>query len=1051
MSWADSLLSIQSKGSVTEKAGSLAGLHEARQVHQSQFFTTLPLSRFCWRLVEPLMDVIVARENVKPTGYLISLLDNSVGSGRLLHWAKPDVHTLYGVDVDEGCIASLGQAAQEAGFECEFIHTGMENVRPRFFDFALVNPPFSINLQSALLSPYDCTSYGRFGPNTSARSDAYALHQALDAAKWVVAILPSSLAEEVWLTAKSADEHPFRRLVAMYDMPGGVFREENATVQVSVALFDVSEAKAAPTRIRVQDLDQPVEIPTLTLAARRKPSLVRLDAEDDGPAITRPVTGDATVRVCHDGRWIKLKFQCGLTEAMVLNAIYQDRIAAHRPHAEHRYPRGLHYLGQGVLDIQIHLAQADPMGSFWAFISALANAGGTPQVDAGLLGYLRRQIRVSARHRMPFRHTVLMPGAASAAGSGTEGTAKKDHLIDPTRWGSPVIKAGTVVSFTEIEHGRYQFEYKGKSFTLPYEDILARFELKQAETVSEWKEVYQGLAHAYPGLAAMWRRRIQELGIDTWLTRGYQIDDLVELAIKRAGVVAWAMALGKARAALAIALLLGGKHALVVLKAALVDEMLIEVGKIGLDAALWQVIDTPEQVQALRRINIISVDRLKTSISNAHPRITYAKKLRRRVGTIIPDEAHFLGNIDTEQTSAVWQVSAKRRFALTGTPAGNYPRDCHALLAFAGGDGTAAQPYGYRRYYLDPVLRRSMAGASRGIDRVLDTFCDFVWVTREFEDELKGAKREVPRIANLAEYRRMLAPWIKRRVAKEPEVASCVTIPEPTHIQHLIGFDSAHLLHYLVVSDDFSKWYLDGLDEGKRNNLVTILARIKAVEIANNFPQHTKALKIYSQLTHKQRFCIDKLSELVGAGRRPLMFTGYPGNAELIARHLAKRNIDSVVIHGGKTIKRRNAEFESKYRQGDVPVALVTYGSIGEGTNIPQCSDVLLADKSWSARKESQAIARALRGENEWDVQVHHAITEHSIDTYMQQVVSFKADSFNAGFDWGTPTTSGEEFLHMDVIFRRFCHELSELMGVHSYDLRSHLEQEASNVKRIAA
>lgn len=157
------------------------------------------------------------------------------------------------------------------------------------------------------------------------------------------------------------------------------------------------------------------------------------------------------------------------------------------------------------------------------------------------------------------------------------------------------------------------------------------------------------------------------------------------------------------------------------------------------------------------------------------------------------------------------------------------------------------------------------------------------------------------------------------------------------------------------------------------------------------------------------------------------------------------------MVHGGKTIKRRNAEFESKYRQGDVPVALVTYGSIGEGTNIPQCSDVLLADKSWSARKESQAIARALRGENEWDVHAHHVITEHSIDTYMQQVVSFKADSFNAGFDWGTPTTSDEEFLHLDVIFRRFCRELSELIGVHSHDLRKHLEKETSHVQRIAA
>ena len=85
-------------------------------------------------------------------------------------------------------------------------------------------------------------------------------------------------------------------------------------------------------------------------------------------------------------------------------------------------------------------------------------------------------------------------------------------------------------------------------------------------------------------------------------------------------------------------------------------------------------------------------------------------------------------------------------------------------------------------------------------------------------------------------------------------------------------------------------------------------------------------------------------------------------------------------------------------------------------------------------------------------MKVHHAITEHSIDSYMQQVVSYKADSFNAGFDWGTPTTFDQEFLHMDVIFRRFCSDLSKLVGVHALDLRKYLEKEVSHAQqRIAA
>ncbi len=150
----------------------------------------------------------------------------------------------------------------------------------------------------------------------------------------MVAVLPSTLADEVYLKSVDAHfQHPFRRLRAMYDMPLDVFREENATVRVTVALFDLEfQADTAP-RQRVTDLSAEVEVPSLAGGVRREPRLKHLESDKSGPAITTPVSGDPAVRVCHDGRWVKLKFQCGLTEAMVLNAIYRDRIAAHRPHA----------------------------------------------------------------------------------------------------------------------------------------------------------------------------------------------------------------------------------------------------------------------------------------------------------------------------------------------------------------------------------------------------------------------------------------------------------------------------------------------------------------------------------------------------------------------------------------------------------------------------------------------------------------------------------------------------------------------------------------------
>jgi len=62
-------------------------------------------------------------------------------------------------------------------------------------------------------------------------------------------------------------------------------------------------------------------------------------------------------------------------------------------------------------------------------------------------------------------------------------------------------------------------------------------------------------------------------------------------------------------------------------------------------------------------------------------------------------------------------------------------------------------------------------------------------------------KREVPKIANLPKYRMMLAPFIKRRVKQEPDVARYVKTPEARVSVVNIDWSDAHLLIYLKVAD----------------------------------------------------------------------------------------------------------------------------------------------------------------------------------------------------------------------------------------------------------
>jgi hypothetical protein len=174
--WFSPLRKIMSLGSQDSGVAHQGELHIARQRHLGQFFTPDAIAAFMWQFVGNFMP------NRK-----VSILDNSVGSGRLLQFANPDRHMLYGVDVHGDAIAAVQGVIEAAGFDCDFRRTGMEHIHPQSFDIAVINPPFSIHLESPNLKPLPGTTWGRYGPNTSALSHEYALQQALDASQVVVA------------------------------------------------------------------------------------------------------------------------------------------------------------------------------------------------------------------------------------------------------------------------------------------------------------------------------------------------------------------------------------------------------------------------------------------------------------------------------------------------------------------------------------------------------------------------------------------------------------------------------------------------------------------------------------------------------------------------------------------------------------------------------------------------------------------------------------------------------------------------------------------------
>ena len=1027
--WHSALEEILSLGSQSERPGSLAGLHAARKSNLAQFFTPEALVALLWRIAEPAFD----RASVD--GFPVALLDNSAGSGRMFWPATPTKHELYGCDVHAPSVTALGEAAEAAGFVCTFEAVGMENAKPRNMAAALINPPFSIRCESPTLEPYPCTTWGRYGPNTAALSHAYALHQALDAADIVLAVLPATYAEEL------ANDPTMNRLRAILTLPRGAFREEGTEVATTIAVFDITPP-ACFERFELASVD--ADMPDLGLTCRstrgRHPGKLNIvGVDDEGPSITLPVTGDTRVHVAHDGRRIRLKFHCGLTQAKVQNAILADGIEAHRP-PDHRYPKGVFYTGQGKFDVEVHLAQSDPLASFHRFISDITDAGGTPIVDPGLSGYLARRIRQSARELTPFAHTINVPEGWAGNDETMTGAARKRHLANPGVWGSPVIQAGDVIEFSATNDGRFSYSAGAKDFILSADELGQRFEVTKGQAKSGWCTIHDGLQVAFPEQAKALRSRAVKLGLDKFLSWGFQLDDTIELTQKGSGIAALTMGLGKARIAVGLVLLSGCRHGLICVEAQLVPEMERELRGLPIAQDEWKIIRTPSDIDALATINVISYSRLRGLTDRQGSRNTYARRLRRRFGVVVADEGHLMANVDSDQTQAIWNLSPKHRYILSGTPAANYPRDVLPLLAFVGGDGTHSQAYGYRRGFLETNWRQSMSQAERGISKFGDDFVCLEWVTNEFSESLRsGAKREIPKLANVDKYRSVLAPWVKRRVTEEPDVARHISIPKPTKVVLEMPWDAGHLAHYLATAEDFMAFYRKAHEsKGKAVNLIALLARIQAVQFAANYPQHEgKNRKAYLPITSKQRFAVERLIKLAEEGHKTLMFADNPGLLELLAAQVAKRTgIMPVVFHGERSITERTREMDDRFRFGDCPWMLATVGCAQAGLNLWAADRAVFYNRSWSAKAEDQALARLLRPQQTRDVTAEFLHLRGCIDEYQGQMVAAKSDAIKAGLDWATPELADVEFAHIDTLLGRFVEDMAARLGVKRHEVR---------------
>ncbi len=1021
MNWRNISRNIESKGLVVDKATSLADLHRRRRETQAQYFTPEWVSKGIWQVFSAIMDSAKANEVTHFT-----VLDNAVGSGRLFEGAPVGDLSLYGLDIDSRCIDALSKDAEQAGLCYEFVEGGMEDLTASGFQFAVINPPYSVHLESPNLTPYPCNSFGRFGQSTAAISHEYALEQALDAAVFIAAVLPVSM--EGYCRAK-------RELKSVVYLPRDTFISEGANVETAVYFFGpgvIDQVQIA--RIKGMDVWPVLNASYIHLKYRDNPRFKLTGVNHSAPVITLLVTGNSRVELHHHNRRIIVKYHCGLVQAKVANGLLRD-VAYGK-----RLPKTIKYQGDGQFLLDVLLLQDKPHLQLFNLVKQINALGGDAWISPTLAGYYQKLLKKHRRAITPMYRVIKSKGIEFVSIK-----ARSRTLLEPGNFNSPSVAKGEVLIATP-NGGEYAIQYKNHNVILRRDELQKRFEITgdgDIGTESEWHVMYKGLNHYFPEIAHQYQQMICKAGID-WLAP-FQLESLVEGLVSPYGYLgSWEQGSGKARYALALAFLHSGKN-MIVLESGLLPEMLIEIEKIGVPSSLWKVVSAGDMPTA--KINLVTYATLRKGTRITYPKVykrgteireilttkiirTNAQRWRRQISTLICDEGGLLANLNTQQTQAVKTLSAKKLIILDGTPLRNYPSDLLPLSVVSAGNGVAHQPFGVRgNVHVEQRLIESANENQRGEDAFFDSFVITQWVTNEFREEMQtGGKRVVPKINNLSVFRKWLAPNIQRRLRAEPDLAIFSNCPKPERDIFTISWDQEHLGHYLKTATEFANWYKNNKGSSKALNLVTVLARIGAVQRAANSPhvESKSSMVLYPPVTSKQRFALDRVCHWVDDGRKVILYAQSPEVLNRFHVELAKQGIDSVLFTGQQDINKRAKALNDEFRYGSTPVLLSSW--VGQrGLNLEQAEVVLFYERAWSSSSEEQAIYRTQRPSQTQKVMVEYLHLAGSIDLYMDQIVTWKLKAADAGLDFGDQASDEEEFLHLDTLLHRFCDDVLNL------------------------
>lgn len=327
---------------------------------------------------------------------------------------------------------------------------------------------------------------------------------------------------------------------------------------------------------------------------------------------------------------------------------------------------------------------------------------------------------------------------------------------------------------------------------------------------------------------------------------------------------------------------------------------------------------------------------------------------------LLMDEAQFVKNRTSKIYQCVRRLDANTKIAITGTPLENSLMDLWSLLSITA-PGLYPDPKRFSDVYRIPIE------AGRGAE-------------------------------HLATLRERIAPLMRRRTKDQ------VLAELPPKIEQTIEVElnPRHARLYQAQLQRVRKKVLGLVDDVQRNRFEILtsltLLRQLALDPALVDDSHD------SVGSAKLDRLIDDLTQVVAEGHKALVFSQFTGFLARVRSRLDEAAIDHSYLDGRT---RKRAEAIAAFKDGDVPVFVISLKAGGFGLNLTEADYCFVLDPWWNPAVETQAVDRAHRMGQTNPVVVYRYVSSGTIEEKVMELKARKSDLFSRVLDGEDGALSG--------------------------------------------